>query len=202
MDQSPLLCIPGRLNMLPLTIDTHLLAINDFPGPRQWIVKLLTSLLEQSRREETGWDRASPKCLPQLINMAKQVMINKVRLDRFTLEVWYFWRTVQPQKPLLIYINWMQLKFNHTFTATGLKLISNLASICNSLVRQECLPSAEDTSLMAAVFSSSWRVACLWPQNSLISILRTSTMRIIVTCGSDRASVDDLLTCLWVGFLR
>jgi len=32
--------------MLPLAIYTHLLAINDFQGSRQWIVKLLTSLLE------------------------------------------------------------------------------------------------------------------------------------------------------------
>lgn len=36
-----------------------------------------------------------------------------------------------------------------------------------------CLQPAEDTSLMTALFGSSWRVSWLWPQNSLNSILRS-----------------------------
>lgn len=80
-------------------------------------------------------------------------MKNKGRLDRFILEVWYFWRTVQLQKSLLIYINWKQLKINLTFTDRGFKPNPNLASICNSLVRLECLPSASSLQRIQSIDS-------------------------------------------------
>lgn len=98
-------------------------------------------------------------------------MKNKGRLDRFMLAVWYFWMTVQLQKSLLIYINWKQLKFNlysHRFK-TGSWSCMDLWLSGQTGMPSFCIQPAEDT--MTAVFSSSWTVSWLWPQNSLTSVL-------------------------------
>lgn len=143
--------------------------------------------------------------MPSIISKHGKTSYEKQRfMDGFMLEVWYFWKTVQLPKSLLIYINWKHFKFNHTFSATCLKPTPNLASICNPLVRLECLPSASSLqrievwwqlSLVPAGEFHGCGLRIPWTQSWVASTMVITPwlwqLTATIACGSDKASTGE-----------